>query len=137
MKDFEPSDSERRLAAIMFTDMVGFTALTQRDEALALQLLDEQRRVIRSLLREYKGREVDTIGDGFFVEFASSLDAVRCAVAIQSALREWNAQQPTDNRVLIRIGIHLGDVLHRGREVSGDAVNIASRIEPLALPGGV
>src|SRR5215213_7390050 len=137
MKDFEPSDSERRLAAIMFTDMVGFTALTQRDEALALQLLDEQRRVIRDLLTEYKGREVDTIGDGFLVEFASSLEAFQCAVAIQSVLKKWNEGHPAENRVLLRIGIHLGDVLHRGREVSGDAVNIASRIEPLAPPGGL
>ena len=137
MNDSEWSDGERRLAAIMFTDMVGFTALAQRDEALAMQLLDEQRKLVRLFLAEYKGREIETMGDAFFVEFASSLDAVRCAVAIQSALKEWNAGHPSENRVLIRIGIHLGDVLHRGREVSGDAVNIASRIEPLALPGGV
>ena len=137
MNDFELFDGERRLAAIMFTDMVGFTALTQRDEFLAIQLLEEQRRLIRALLGKYKGREVETIGDAFFVEFASSLDAVPCAVAIQSTLKEWNQQHPPENRALIRIGIHLGDVLHRGREVTGDAVNIASRIEPLAPPGGV
>lgn len=137
MNDSEQPDGERRLAAIMFTDMVGFTALTQRDEALAIQLLDEQRRVIRTFLMEYKGREVDTIGDGFFVEFPSSLDAFRCAVAIQSALKKWNEQHPGESRMLIRIGIHLGDVIHRGREVSGDAVNIASRIESLAPPGGI
>jgi len=137
MMDFERPDGERRLAAIMFTDMVGFTALAQRDENLAMQLLDEQRSLIRAFLVEYKGREIETIGDAFFVEFASSLEAVNCAVAIQSALKEWNAKHPPENRVLIRIGIHLGDVLHRGREVSGDAVNIASRIESMAPPGGV
>jgi TolB-like protein/class 3 adenylate cyclase/Tfp pilus assembly protein PilF len=137
MKDFEHLDGERRLAAIMFTDMVGFTALAQRDETLAIQLLEEQRRLIRALLGKYKGREVEAVGDAFFVEFASSLDAVNCAVAIQSTLKEWNERYPPENRALIRIGIHLGDVLHRGREVSGDAVNIASRIEPLAPPGGV
>src|SRR5688500_17286739 len=126
MNDFELLDGERRLAAIMFTDMVGFTALAQRDESLAIQLLEEQRRLIRALLGKYKGREVEAIGDAFFVEFASSLDAVHCAVAIQSTLRDWNSQRPFEDRVLIRIGIHLGDVLHRGREVSGDAVNIAS-----------
>src|SRR5690554_3336551 len=114
MTDFELPEAERRLAAIMFTDMVGFTALAQRDESLAMQLLDEQRRLIRGLLRRYKGREVETIGDAFFVEFASSLDAVNCAVAIQSALQEWNARQPAENQARIRIGIHLGDVLHRG-----------------------
>lgn len=137
MTDFEQPEGERRLAAIMFTDMVGFTALAQRDESLAMQLLDEQRSLIRSLLRQHKGREVETIGDAFFVEFASSLDAVNCAVAIQSALQEWNARQPAENQARIRIGIHLGDVLHRGKEVSGDAVNIASRIEALAPPGGI
>jgi adenylate cyclase len=137
MKDYERPDGERRLAAIMFTDMVGFTALAQQDEELAIQLLDEQRRMIRGLLTEYKGREVDTIGDGFLVEFASSLDAFRCAVEIQSVLKKWNEQHPAENRVMIRIGIHLGDVIHRGREVSGDAVNIASRIEGLAPPGGI
>ena len=137
MKDSEQPDGERRLAAIMFTDMVGFTALAQRDEALAMHLLDDQRKLVRAFLAEYKGREIEAIGDAFFVEFASSLDAVNCAVAIQSALKEWNEQHPPENRVLIRIGIHLGDVLHRGREVSGDAVNIASRIEAMAPPGGV
>ena len=137
MNDFELLAGERRLAAIMFTDMVGFTALAQRDETLAMQLLDEQRKLIRAYLAEYRGREIETIGDAFFVEFASSLDAVNCAVAIQSALKDWNEQHPAENRVLIRIGIHLGDVIHRGREVSGDAVNIASRIESMAPPGGV
>lgn len=137
MMDFERPDGERRLAAIMFTDMVGFTALAQRDENLAMELLDEQRRLVREFLAAYKGKEIETIGDAFFVEFASSLDAVNCAVAIQSALKEWNEQHPPENRVLIRIGIHLGDVLHRGKEVSGDAVNIASRIESMAPPGGV
>jgi len=137
MKDFEQSDGERRLAAIMFTDMVGFTALAQRDEILAMQLLDEQRKLVRACLAAYKGKEIETIGDAFFVEFGSTLDAVNCAVSIQSALKEWNEQHPPENRVLIRIGIHLGDVIHRGREVSGDAVNIASRIEAMAPPGGV
>lgn len=130
-------DGERRLAAIMFTDMVGFTTLAQRDEALAMQLLEEQRGVIRDLLPKHKGREVDTIGDAFLVEFASSLEAVRCAVEIQSKLKQLNEGRPQGEQILVRIGIHLGDVIHRGNDVAGDAVNIASRIEPLALPGGV
>jgi TolB-like protein/Tfp pilus assembly protein PilF len=121
----------------MFTDMVGFTTLAQLDEALAMQLLDEQRGIIRPLLAKYRGREVDTIGDAFLVEFASSLGAVRCAVEIQSVLKELNEKRPEEKRILIRIGIHLGDVIHRGRDVAGDAVNVASRIEPLAPPGGV
>jgi class 3 adenylate cyclase len=80
MMDSGQFEGERRLAAIMFTDMVGFTTLAQRDEALAMQLLDEQREIIRPLLAKYGGREVDTIGDAFLVEFASSLGAVRCPV---------------------------------------------------------
>jgi len=137
MKDSEQLEGERRLAAIMFTDMVGFTTLAQRDEALAMQLLDEQRGIIRSLLAKHSGREVETTGDGFLVEFASSLGAVRCAVGIQSALKQLNEQRPEEKRILIRIGIHLGDVIHKGTDVAGDAVNVASRIEPLAPPGGV
>jgi TolB-like protein/cytochrome c-type biogenesis protein CcmH/NrfG len=137
MNNSEQLEGERRLAAIMFTDMVGFTTLAQRDEALAMQLLDEQRGIIRPLLAKHRGREVETTGDGFLVEFASSLEAVRCAVGIQSALKQLNEARPEGERILIRIGIHLGDIIHRGTDVAGDAVNVASRIEPLAPPGGV
>ncbi len=84
MMEAEQQAGERRLAAIMFIDMVGFSALAQRNETLALQLLEEQRNQIRPLLEKHKGREVKTTGDGFLVEFASSLEAVRCAVEIQS-----------------------------------------------------
>lgn len=80
MKDSGQLEGERRLAAIMFTDMVGFTTLAQRDETLAMKLLDEQREIIRPLLAKHGGREIDTIGDAFLVEFASSLGAVRCVV---------------------------------------------------------
>jgi len=137
LKNSEQLEGERRLAAIMFTDMVGFTALAQRSEALAMELLEEQRSLIRLLLAKYKGREIETIGDAFLVEFASSLEAVRCAVEIQSALNEVNAKRPEEKKIWVRIGIHLGDVIHRGLDVMGDAVNVASRIEPLAYPGGV
>lgn len=121
----------------MFTDMVGFTTLTQRNEALALEMLEEQRSLIRSYLEKYNGREVDAIGDGFLVEFASSLDAVNCAVDIQSALKHKNTQRSEEERIWIRIGIHLGDIIRRGTKVAGDAVNVASRIEPLAPSGGI
>jgi adenylate cyclase len=137
MLDSKQLEGERRLAAIMFTDMVGFTTLTQRNEVLALELLEEQRKLIRSLLAKFKGREVDVIGDGFLLEFASSLEAVRCAVDIQSALKHTNAKRSEDKRIWIRIGIHLGDIVHNGTKVAGDAVNVASRIEPLAPPGGI
>jgi adenylate cyclase len=130
-------EGERRLAVIMFTDSVGFTSLAQWNETLAMELLDEQKRVIRPILIRFKGREVKTTGDGFLVEFSSALDAVWCAVDIQSALSGVNADRPVNERILVRIGIHLGDVIHDGNDVVGDAVNVASRIESLAPPGGV
>ena len=137
MNDSVQIESERRLAAIMFTDMVGYTTLAQRNEALAMELLEEQRRLVRQFLAKHKGREVDSIGDGFLMEFASALEAVRCAVGIQSALKEVNTKRPEEKKIWIRVGIHLGDVIHTGKQVAGDAVNIASRIEPLAPAGGI
>ncbi len=137
MKDPVQPEGERRLAAIMFTDMVGFTALAQRAEVTAMELLEGQRGVIRPLLAKHNGREVKTIGDAFLVEFASALEAVMCGVEIQLALQEVNAKNSEEKKTTVRIGIHLGDVIHNGEDVAGDAVNIASRIEPLAPPGGV
>ncbi|HYC12081.1 MAG TPA: adenylate/guanylate cyclase domain-containing protein [Nitrososphaerales archaeon] len=131
------SEGERRLAAIMFTDIAGYTALTRRDESLSMRLLEEHRAVVRPFFPKHGGREVKTIGDAFLVEFGSALEAVRCAYDIQQSLHELNNNRPADVRVEIRAGIHLGDVIHSHGDVYGDAVNVASRIEPLATPGGI
>jgi len=128
---------ERRLAAIMFTDMVGYSALTQSNEALAHELLEEHRQLLRDIFPKFGGNEIKTIGDGFHVEFASALKAVRCAIEIQQTLKAHNAIVPAERSIYIRIGIHEGDVMPHDQDVFGDTVNIASRIEPLAKPGGI
>ncbi len=132
-----PEREKRRLSAIMFTDVVGYTSLSQRNEALALQLVQNHERFLRPIFRKHNGREVKTIGDAFLVEFASALEAVKCACEVQKSLHELNSTLPQQKRIILRIGIHLGDVVHSRGDVFGDAVNVASRIEAVAEPGGV
>ena len=128
---------QRKLAAIMFTDMVGYSALSQRDEKLAQELLEEHRRLLREIFPRFNGTEIKTIGDAFLVEFNSALEAAQCAIEIQRTLAKRNADALADRQIELKIGIHIGDVVHRGGDVYGDGVNIASRIEPLAGAGGI
>jgi adenylate cyclase len=121
----------------MFTDLVGFTALTQSDEAQSLAVLERHNRLLRSIFPKYRGREVKTIGDSFLVEFDSALDATNCAVEVQRFLHDYNISSRDEWKITLRIGIHLGDVVRSGDDILGDAVNIASRIQPLAEPEGV
>ena len=131
------SAEQRRLAAIMFTDMVGYSALSQRDDKLALELLEEHREILRKIFPEFNGTEIKTIGDAFLVEFNSALEAAQCAIEIQRSLAKRNADAPAGRQVELKIGIHIGDVVHRGGDVYGDGVNIASRIQPVAGIGGI
>jgi adenylate cyclase len=131
------ASGQRRLAAIMFTDMVGYSALAQADEGAALDLLERHHRLLRPLFERFRGREVKTVGDAFLVEFESALDATNCAVEIQRALHEHNRSAPEGSRIMLRIGVHVGDVVRSDGDVLGDAVNIASRIHALAEPGGI
>jgi TolB-like protein/class 3 adenylate cyclase/Tfp pilus assembly protein PilF len=128
---------QRKLAAIMFTDMVGYSTLAQRDDKLAQELLEEHRQLLREIFPRFNGTEIKTIGDAFLIEFNSALEAAQCAIEIQRTLAKRNHDVPTERRIEIRIGIHIGDVVHRGGDVYGDGVNIASRIEPLAGAGGI
>lgn len=127
----------RRLAAIMFTDMVGYSALTQKNEALALALLEEHRQIVRPFFQKHDGREIETAGDSFFAEFNSAVEATQCAIEIQTTLHERNKTVQQEQQILLRIGLHIGDVVYIDEHVHGDGVNIAARMEPLAAPGGI
>ena len=127
----------RKLAAIMLTDMVGYSALAERNEASALKLLDEHRQLLRLIFPKHYGCEIKTIGDGFLVEFPSALAAVQCGIEIQETIAKKNSASPRQERFQVRIGIHVGDVVRRDNDVVGDGVNIAARIEPLAEASGI
>lgn len=127
----------RRLSAVMFTDLVGYSAMTRADEARTLRLLQAHFRRVRAQLRRHGGQEIKTVGDAFLIRFDSALAALGCAVAIQQEQAALNAAEPGTEPLLIRIGIHLGDVEQRGGDVFGDGVNLASRVQGLATPGGI
>ncbi len=123
-------DEHRQLAAIMFTDIVGYTALMSENEASALRALKRSRRLVRRLTRRYKGRWLESVGDGNLISFASATDAVNCALAIQHNLER-------ESNLNLRIGLNVGDVIEAGGHIYGDGVNVASRIHALAEPGGI
>jgi TolB-like protein/class 3 adenylate cyclase/Tfp pilus assembly protein PilF len=128
---------QRKLAAIMFTDMVAYSALSQSNEELALDLLNEHQRILRPIFPKHDGREIETAGDSFFVEFNSAVEAANCAIEIQTTLYERNKSVEPERNIRLRIGLHIGDVVQIENHVHGDGVNIASRLEPLATPEGI
>src|SRR5690349_6890549 len=128
----------RRLAAILAADVAGYSRLMGADEEGTLERLKALRReLLDPKIAEHQGRIVKTTGDGMLVEFASVVDAVRCAVEVQQAISERNSDDAADHRIELRIGINLGDVIVEGDDLYGDGVNIAARIEALADPGEV
>ncbi len=128
----------RRLAAILAADVAGYSRLMGADEEGTLERLKALRHeLLDPKIAEHRGRIVKTTGDGMLVEFASVVDAVRCAVAVQQAMPERDTGIASDSRIALRIGINLGDVIVEGDDLYGDGVNIAARIEALADPGGV
>ncbi len=130
-------EGARRLAAIMFTDLVGYSSITSLNEGRALKLLEDHRSLLQPIFGKYHGTVVKTIGDGFLVEFASAVEAVKCAVQAQDEMRQVNEGRRQNERVLVRIGIHVGDVVYADGDILGDAVNVAARLQPLAAPGGI
>jgi class 3 adenylate cyclase len=129
---------ERRLAALMAADIVGYSRLIEADEAGTLAAIRELRRAtFDPLLAEHHGRIVKLMGDGAIVEFASVVDAVACALALQKALAARQSEVPPARQIVFRIGVNLGDVVVEGEDLLGDGVNVAARLEQLCPPGGV
>src|SRR5918993_5869986 len=129
---------ERRLAAILAADVVGYSRLMGEDEAGTLARLKAHRKeLLEPLIAEHHGRIVKLMGDGVLCEFASVVDAVACAVAIQRGMAAREVDVPEAERIRFRIGVNLGDVIVEGEDIYGDGVNIAARLEGLAEPGGV
>jgi class 3 adenylate cyclase/pimeloyl-ACP methyl ester carboxylesterase len=134
----ESATVQRRLAAILAADVVGYSRLMGADEVGTLARLKAHRReLVDPQIAAHRGRMVKTTGDGALVEFASVVDAVACAVAIQRAMATRNADLPEDKRIVFRIGINVGDVIIDGDDIFGDGVNIAARLETLCEPGGL
>ena len=131
------TQSKRQLAAIMFTDMVGYSQQMQKDEENALKLLEKQWEIVEPILNEFGGNRIKTIGDAFYTQFHSVLKALECALEVQRILSSYNATRHFEEHVTLRIGIHLGDIEIKDGDAYGDGVNIAARIEPLAEPGGI
>src|SRR5271163_2805735 len=133
----QPSRVGRRLSAIVAADVAGYSRLMGLDEAGTARILRERRVVADALVAKHGGRIVKTTGDGILLEFPSVVDAVECAVAMQTVMAERNDCVPEDRRMLFRIGINLGDILIQGDDILGDGVNIAARLESIAEPGGI
>jgi len=129
---------ERRLAAILAADVVGYSRLMGADEAGTLSRLKGLRRdLVQPKIAAHKGRVVKLMGDGLLAEFPSAVEAVKCAVAIQQEMAEREADHSDETRVRLRIGINLGDIIVEGTDIYGDGVNVAARLEGLAEPGGI
>ena len=128
---------ERKLTAILCADVYGYSRLMGEDEEATLRTLSSHRKVIDSLIEQHHGRFINSAGDSVLAEFASVVNAVQCAVEVQSTLKADNANLPPERRMNFRIGINLGDVIVDGEQIYGDGVNVAARLESLAEPGGI
>lgn len=133
----QPGAANRRLLAVMFTDMKDFSRRMNRSETEGLKVLTVHNQRIAGAVRKSKGRIIETIGDSFLVSFESALSAVECASAIQKSLADYNVSRRGSDRILVRIGIHVGDVIEMSGRLRGDAVNVAARIQQGAPPGEI
>jgi adenylate cyclase len=133
----EPHSVERKLAAIFAADVEGYSRLMGLDEVGTLRTLTAYRAITDPLIASHRGRIFNTAGDSLVADFASAVDAVQCAVAMQDAIAKENADRPAGEQMQFRIGLHVGDIIVQGENLFGDAVNIAARLEALAEPGGI
>lgn len=127
----------RRLAAVMFLDMVGYSAMMARDEGRALACVGELEKLLRAEVPKFGGRLVKFLGDGSMAEFPTALSAVRCSQSVLTEVQSNNAWVPEAKRYSVRIGLHLGELVDREDDIFSNAVNVAARIQPLADPGGI
>src|ERR1700732_5601613 len=128
---------ERRLSAILAADIAGYSALMSADEARTVRDLKGHQAVVLPMVGEFGGRIIDTAGDGILAEFPSVVNAVKCAVAIQSKMAERNATLEPERRMQFRVGINIGDVVYDETRIYGDGINVAARLEGIAEAGGI
>jgi class 3 adenylate cyclase len=136
--DVRRNDKEQKQEiVIMMTDIKGYSARMEKDEAATWELLKEHNIIMRKAITTNRGKEIKTIGDAFMVVFQNPLDAVRCGIAMQKGLHEFNKPRAVNDHLLVRIGIHRGEVIVTGKDVFGEGVNIAARLESITDPGGI
>jgi class 3 adenylate cyclase len=132
-----PASPTRKLVAILASDIAGYSALMGADEPGTVRDLKAHQAVVLPMIGEFRGRIIDTAGDGILAEFASVADAVECAIAVQTKMAERNTSVPLARRMQFRMGINLGDVIYDGERLYGEGINIAARLEAIADPGGI
>ena len=130
-------DYKRKLTAILSADAAGYSRLMAEDEAATVNTIASYREIMASLIKQHRGRVVDSPGDNLLAEFSSVVDAVQSAVAVQNEIQTRNADLPDSRKMEFRIGINLGDVIDEEERIYGDGVNIAARLEAMADPGGI
>ena len=130
-------NEKRRLSGIMFTDVVGYSVIMDKNESAAMKLLENHKNITKPIIENYNGKILKPQGDGFMIEFSSVVDAVRCGTEIQKGISNYNNDKNEDEKIQLRIGIHMGDLIIKDNDIYGHDVNIASRIEKLSDPGGI
>ncbi len=131
------TELQRHLLAIMFSDMKNYSKKMNRDEEQALKLLQDHNQIMKDSIENFKGRIVEIIGDAFLAAFESATDCLNCCIQIQEKFRDYNSEKPKHEKIKVRIGVHVGDVIEFEGKLKGDALNIAARIQQIAEPGTI